>query len=315
MYCLEREDYLVSICIPTYNHCEYLQKSLESLVHQDEFHQGLVEIVICDNRSTDDTQRMVGQYVKSYDNVRYHCNTENLGIVLNPKIATGLGKGILLKLCGDDYIYDKDALSLFCHYAKKYCYEKPQLYFSNGTPEGNNFSGLRRVNFEYFVYSASYWMTWLGTYAIWRTDLDKYYNENIGIDKKCWQVGLYLDVMNEKDRGVIIGNHFAERAKLEKKNVNYDLYQVFYVNFLSMLQPFFEGGRLSKTCIDWVKRDLLLNLFPYWVAGQELGIKGYSFYSKSLKEEVETKCQEEACYDIYQRNYQRELERLKTELP
>lgn len=312
---MERDDYLVSICIPTYNRCEYLKSSLESLVHQEEFHQGLVEIVLCDNASTDDTREMVGRYVDSYENIHYYRNKENVGPTLNPKLASGLGKGTLLKLSGDDFIYEKNSLALFCYYAKKYSDEKPQLFFSNGTPSGNNFNGIQRVNFEYFVYSASYWMTWGGSYAVWRTDLDKYYSDNIGIEKECWQVRLYLDVMNEKDRGVIIGNRFTERAKLEKKNVNYDLYQVFYVNFLSMLQPFYESGRLSKSCIDWVKRDLLLNFFPCWVAGQELGIKGYSFYSKSLKEDVELKCQEEACYDIYQRNYRREIERLKAELP
>lgn len=178
-------EYLVSICIPTYNRSIYLKRGLESLVHQDEFLQGLVEIVICDNASTDDTKQMVGQYMNAYEHIHYHCHDKNVGAVLNPKLAAGLGKGILLKLCGDDYIYDETALALFCHYAKKYSQEKPQLYFSNGIPMGNAFSGERLVNFEYFVYSASYWLTWIAPYAVWRTDLDNYYEDNDGIEKNA----------------------------------------------------------------------------------------------------------------------------------
>lgn len=123
-----------------------------------------------------------------------------------------------------------------------------------------------------------------------------------------------MDVLNEKDKGVIIGDHFLERQKLEKKNLNYDLYQVFYVNFLSMLQPYYERGKLSKACMEWMKRELLLSFFPFLVAGQELGIKGYAFYSKSLKEDVEETCRKEVYYDIYRRNYYRHLEQMKKEL-
>ena len=47
---------LLSICIPTYNRCSYLKKTLESIVSQKIFETtDLVEIVISDNCSSDGT--------------------------------------------------------------------------------------------------------------------------------------------------------------------------------------------------------------------------------------------------------------------
>ena len=37
---------LLSICIPTYNRCEYLKKSIETIISQKEFSDENVEIVI-----------------------------------------------------------------------------------------------------------------------------------------------------------------------------------------------------------------------------------------------------------------------------
>lgn len=304
---MANKEYLVSICIPTYNRCEYLREGLESLICQEEFKNGLVEIVVCDNASTDDTQIMMNEYLRMNKNIKYYRNQENVGSTMNPKIAMGLGKGSLLKLVGDDFLYDKDALALFCHYSRKYGEDKPQIFFSNGIPESNKFCGEKIVNFEYFVYSTTYWLTWAGTYAIWSTDLDKYYDDNEGIEKCCWQVPLYLDVMAEKDRGVMVGNHFADRQELANKNVSYDLFQVFYVNFLSMLQPYCQSGQLSKSCIEWVRRDLLLRFFPSWVAAQEAGIAGFSFAEHLLKEDVERECSKQPYYDIYLRVYKQLL--------
>ena len=304
---------LVSICIPTYNRCDYLERSLISLISQEDFLNGNVEIVISDNASDDNTQKMVEKLAAIYDNLRFFRNKENIGGDENPKLVTGLGQGKLLKLCNDDLIYEDSALKLFCHYAEKYSEEKPQLYFANGIPSGNSFNGFRRVNFEYFMYSASYWVTWACTFSIWKTDLDKYYGNNIGIEKKCWQVGPCFDVLDEKDNGVIIGDCFATRAKLENKNLTYDMYQVFYVNFLSMLEPFREKGKISQSCMEWIRHDLLLNFFPYWVAAQELGVEGFKFYHKPLKIDVVRECETKTYYDIYLRNYNRMLDELQSE--
>lgn len=49
---MEEKKPLLSICIPTYNRAEYLEKSLESIIRQSEFHSDDVDVVISDNCST-----------------------------------------------------------------------------------------------------------------------------------------------------------------------------------------------------------------------------------------------------------------------
>ena len=60
---------LLSICIPTYNRSKYLKNSIESIICQQEFLDGKVEIVISDNASEDDTPSAVKAYTDRYSNV------------------------------------------------------------------------------------------------------------------------------------------------------------------------------------------------------------------------------------------------------
>jgi abequosyltransferase len=48
---------LLSICIPTYNRSQYLKQALETYVSNAAFDDE-VEIVISDNASTDNTEKM-----------------------------------------------------------------------------------------------------------------------------------------------------------------------------------------------------------------------------------------------------------------
>lgn len=50
----------VSLCIPVYNQCHLLQRTLESIQRQDS--QRLLEIIICDHGSTDDLPIILSKY-------------------------------------------------------------------------------------------------------------------------------------------------------------------------------------------------------------------------------------------------------------
>ena len=59
---------LVSICIPTYNRDEYLEKTIESIIRCSEFMAGYVELVVSDNASTDKTEEVCKRYIGKYNN-------------------------------------------------------------------------------------------------------------------------------------------------------------------------------------------------------------------------------------------------------
>lgn len=63
---------LLSICIPTYNRAPLLAETLQSVIYQlDESTYSLVEIVVSDNASTDDTPELLSRLHSSYPSIRF----------------------------------------------------------------------------------------------------------------------------------------------------------------------------------------------------------------------------------------------------
>ena len=81
---------LVSVGCATYNGAATLHRALDALVRQD---YPCLDIIICDDGSTDETRAICQEYSKRYANIRYVENEENLGIVGNCNKLFGLGKG------------------------------------------------------------------------------------------------------------------------------------------------------------------------------------------------------------------------------
>ena len=67
----------LSICIPTYNRCRYLNRLLEML--SEEKQEEKIEIVIGDNNSTDGTEIVVKKWQKKMKNIKYIKNKKNIG--------------------------------------------------------------------------------------------------------------------------------------------------------------------------------------------------------------------------------------------
>jgi len=92
---------LVSICIPTYNTAKYLKKCLNSIVNQTYPNK---EIIISDNASTDETEKIVKEYVKKYK-VKYYKNEKNIGAEANFSKCIQLANGEYIAIFHSDDLY------------------------------------------------------------------------------------------------------------------------------------------------------------------------------------------------------------------
>jgi glycosyltransferase involved in cell wall biosynthesis len=91
---------LVSVCIPVYNGEKFLRETIESVINQT--YRNL-EIIFCDNCSTDDTIKIIGSYRDS--RIRLVRNDSNLGNFNNFRKVLSLGTGkYLTYLSADDLI-------------------------------------------------------------------------------------------------------------------------------------------------------------------------------------------------------------------
>ena len=90
---------ILSLCIPTYNRANILEKTISRIVSCRSFDSD-VELVISDNCSTDNTRQVCEHFAAKYDNVKYYCNEKNT-LDYNFIQVLNRGKGQYLKLLND----------------------------------------------------------------------------------------------------------------------------------------------------------------------------------------------------------------------
>ncbi|OIO43915.1 hypothetical protein AUJ64_01295 [Candidatus Pacearchaeota archaeon CG1_02_39_14] len=91
----------VSIVMPCYNESEHIGKAIESLLNLD-WPKNKLEIIIVDDKSSDNSVEVISKYVKKYPNVRLIVNEKNSGGAAEPT-----NKGVLASRF--DYIAVADA--------------------------------------------------------------------------------------------------------------------------------------------------------------------------------------------------------------
>lgn len=94
---------LLSVGMPVYNGQNYLRVALDSLLSQD---FGNFEVILCDNASTDDTERICREYAQRDPRIRYVRNPVNIGSSPNYNRTFELSRGKYFKwLAHDDVCY------------------------------------------------------------------------------------------------------------------------------------------------------------------------------------------------------------------
>ncbi len=92
---------LLSICISTYNRADWIAVGLKNLVAMIPVPRADVEILICDNTSTDHTPEVVQPYVGRSD-FTYIRNEKNVGMLGNLRVTSQNARGQYIWVLGDD---------------------------------------------------------------------------------------------------------------------------------------------------------------------------------------------------------------------
>lgn len=97
----------LSFCIPTYNRANYILETLDSIIDQA---GDSIEIVICDNASTDNTEEIVRKAKLRFPNITYYRWPKNMGADLNYLKTVELAKGDFCWFLGSDDLIKKGAI-------------------------------------------------------------------------------------------------------------------------------------------------------------------------------------------------------------
>lgn len=97
----------LSICIPTYNRASLLREALRSIAEQV---RPSVEVVVCDNSSSDETGLVIDEFRHAFGNLNYFRWPENMGADRNVLKTIEVASGEYCWLLGDDDQLEKGAL-------------------------------------------------------------------------------------------------------------------------------------------------------------------------------------------------------------
>jgi glycosyltransferase involved in cell wall biosynthesis len=257
---------LLSLCIPTYNRFEVLDKAIASIVSQKIYSTNDIEIVICDNASTDKTEEIVKKYSSKYSNIYYYKNTTNIHDRNFPTVLN-YAHGEFRKLLNDTLIVKDGSLETLYNVVKQFSKEKPILLFKNNNNKNNKLKNRTKLYFfktdsrEKALKNISFRMNWIGTLGVWSDDLKNIDTTEKYCNTKLWQVEAILENMQFKNNIVIIENEcFLTQTKM-KKSIDYSYFTIFYKNYIDICRRNIEILKLSNKVFLQLKKDLLNNFF------------------------------------------------------
>jgi glycosyltransferase involved in cell wall biosynthesis len=134
----------VSIGLPVYNGEAYIEQAIQSLLAQtfSDF-----ELTICDNASTDGTERICRKYAALDDRIRYHRSPENLGAASNHNLTFQLSSGEFFRwaacddLCAPELL-ERCVATLDAHPSAALCYAKASVINGEGVVVDSHEEGL-----------------------------------------------------------------------------------------------------------------------------------------------------------------------------
>jgi glycosyltransferase involved in cell wall biosynthesis len=124
---------LISIIMPAHNASKFLCEAIDSVLGQTYKN---IELIICNDASTDDTQQIIDKYQLD-SRVKYISNVENEGISSSINKCIGLSNGKFIARMDADDIMAPNRLSL----QVKYLLEHDDIYMLGGAIELINKNG------------------------------------------------------------------------------------------------------------------------------------------------------------------------------
>lgn len=134
----------VSVGLPVYNGEEYLEQAVISLLAQT-FTD--LELIICDNASTDRTEEICRKYVALDSRVHYHRSPENAGAARNHNLSFELSTGEFFRwaayddLCAPEHL-ERCVAELDANPSVVLCYPRTKVIDADGKVVGSHDDGL-----------------------------------------------------------------------------------------------------------------------------------------------------------------------------
>jgi glycosyltransferase involved in cell wall biosynthesis len=247
-----RDEYLLTIAMPTYNRAQFLDGSLAIIKSQFIALKYNVEIIVSDNCSSDNTKDVVEKYICGGLPIKYIKNQKNLGMDGNFVQCFRMAKGRYVWCLGDDDYLAEGALDYLLailhnkNYGLIHCAVRPK----------RSESCVEYANIRKYIADVSYWITFISanivsTDFVQEIDFEKYMGTFFTL------IPLYMTAAIESPYNAYVNKRlFRDLGKDAKTNGGYNLFEIFLENYLSIWKCFAKKVRMNFIYYENEKRRL-----------------------------------------------------------
>lgn len=280
---------LVSIIIPTYNRAEFLPRSINSVINQTYKNW---ELIIVDDRSTDNTLQLVKKYAEKDKRIKYIKNTHKKGPAGAKNQGIEIAKGELLAFLDSDDEWLKDKLDIQINYLLR----NPQIKLVGSdswiilnkqkTKFSERFDSInlnKQAVIETIIKDFDLWMQ-TSTIIAYREIFKKLglFRENL---IRCEDVEMWLKISRKFDIGYIdsqLINYYSADIKFKDYEPERKLlkcYGYYHLKFLKCLKNY-KLNKIEKKLIRQSKRKVHWNIGYFYRKHKKL--KSLSHYLISM---------------------------------
>ena len=268
----------LSICIPTFNRDSYLEETLKNLAGEDVFQNtNDVEIIVSDNCSDDDTQKICLDFAKKFEGkFFYYRQKENIKDK-NFFFVLSKANGVYAKLQHDNLYFEAGELQKLVEFLKTNL-DYDIVLLSNSA---NRLRGIVECSsFDEVVDKISYNITWIGAYCFNNERLKKLANPDRYADLQFSQVAMLAKMTEDKAKIVLYADKIMTGPTVLKKG-GYSVPEVFGKNYFTIIDEIYKKGQISKRVYEKHKKEALvkhINKFCFRQKDSDFKMTGYFRY-------------------------------------
>ena len=265
---------LLSICIPTYNRSAELDICLQQFCKQVEPFKDIIEIIVSDNCSPDNTKDIVEKYLKSDLLISYYRQSENIGGDRNFEWCFSNATGKYCWLFGDDDLLLDNKLETIIAILQN---REPVILYVKGYGFKDDYQKevpvkkqiIKKADYREFtskkkyIRNVHYNVTFASGNIINKKLLPANIDSTKFITTNLNYVYLILALLNKGEKFASI-NEYVMACKTNNTG-GYKLFETFSTNFNRILTYMNEKEGMPKYISRIINFNLLLTFFPQFV--------------------------------------------------
>ncbi|MBN4060608.1 glycosyltransferase family 2 protein [bacterium AH-315-I20] len=284
---MQKDEVILSICIPTYNRKLELERTLGFLIPQCLGRK--VEVIVSDNASEDGTNLFCIALGKEYNFFHFFRHESNQGFAKNLISVLGQGQGQYLWMLGDDEVLHEQAIELIlCAIEKK----KPSWLVCNfiklnsreglvayGDGELRVKEDIETSSMDILLQNTGIWASFMSINIIQKEKFYLWldYNDNKDSDYVCFNIALYA---GRAEKCHILSTPVIGRVKGSINQHRFNKVSTYLFSFFDPLDDLVKNGFLSVSTRNYLAREMFLGMVSFLLLKAKVNGQALPSYKK-----------------------------------